>query len=68
LLLNLPQNAAPFRVVLLAPVSGGRLIQLLISSECEQPFHTTGQTLKAAVFRIHPELGGIVGVITRLGS
>jgi hypothetical protein len=66
LLLNLPQNAAPFRVGMLAPVAGGRLIQLLISSEGEQPFHTEGQTLKAAVFRIHPELGGIVGVIARL--
>ena len=66
LLLNLPQNAAPFRVGMLAPVAGGRLIQLLISSEGEQPFHTAGQTLKAAVFRIHPELGGIVGVIARL--
>jgi hypothetical protein len=66
LLLNLPQNAAPFRVGMLAPVAGGRLIQLLISSEGEQPFHTTGQTLKATVFRIHPELGGIVGVIARL--
>jgi hypothetical protein len=66
LLLNLPQGAAPFRVGMLAPVAGGRLIQLLISSEGEQPFHTTGQTLKATVFRIHPELGGIVGVIARL--
>ncbi|MGF7181386.1 hypothetical protein [Tunturiibacter psychrotolerans] len=66
LLLNLPQNAAPFRVGMLAPVAGGRLIQLLISSEGEQPFHTTGQTLKATVFRIHPELGGVVGVIARL--
>jgi hypothetical protein len=66
LLLNLPQNAAPFRVGMLAPVAGGRLIQLLIPSEGEQPFHTTGQTLKATVFRIYPELGGIVGVIGRL--
>jgi hypothetical protein len=66
LLLNLPQNVAPFRVGMLAPVAGGRLIQLLISMEGEQPFRTTGQTLKATVFRIHPELGGIVGVIARL--
>jgi hypothetical protein len=66
LLLNLPQNAAPFRVGMLAPVGGGRLIRLLISSEGEQPFHTTGQTLKATVFRIHPELGGVVGVIARM--
>jgi hypothetical protein len=66
LLLNAPQNTTPFRVGMLAPVSGGRLIRILISPEGEQPFHTPGQTLKAAVFRIHPELGGIVGVIASL--
>ena len=66
LLLNVPQNTTPFRVGILAPVNGGRLIRILISSEGEQPFHTTGQTLKATVFRIHPELGGIVGVIAPL--
>ena len=66
LLLNVPHNTTPFRVGMLAPVGGGRLIRLLISPEGEQPFHTTGQTLKATVFRIHPELGGIVGVIAPL--
>ena len=66
LLLNVSQNTTPFRVGMLAPVGGGRLIRILISPEGEQPFHTTGQTLKATVFRIHPELGGIVGVIARL--
>jgi hypothetical protein len=66
LLLNVPQNTAPFRVGMLVPVGGGRLIHILISQEGEQPFHTTGQTIKATVFRIHPELGGIVGVIAPL--
>jgi len=66
LLLNVPQNATPFRVGMLAPVGGGRLIHILISPEGEQQFHIEGQTLKAAVFRIHPELGGIVGVIAQL--
>jgi hypothetical protein len=66
LLLNVPQNTAPFRVGILAPVGSGRLIRILISPEGEQPFHTTGQNVKAAVFRIHPELGGIVGVIAPL--
>jgi hypothetical protein len=66
LLLNVPPNTAPFRVGMLAPVGGGRLIRLLISPEGEQPFQTGGQTLKATVFRIHPELGGIVGVIAQL--
>jgi hypothetical protein len=66
LLLNVPPNTAPFRVGLLAPVTGGRLVRLLISPEGEQPLQTAGQTLKATVFRIHPELGGIVGVIAQL--
>jgi hypothetical protein len=66
LLLNVPHNTMPFRVGMLAPVAGGRLIRLLISPEDEQTVHLAGQTLKATVFRIHPELGGIVGVIARL--
>jgi hypothetical protein len=66
LLLNLAPNTAPFRVGILAPVFGGRLIRILISPEGEQPFQKTGQTFKATVFRIHPELGGILGVIAKL--
>jgi hypothetical protein len=66
LLLNVPHNTTPFRVGMLAPVGGGRLIQLLISSDGEQTVHLAGQTLPATVFRIHPELGGIVGMIARL--
>src|SRR6202789_73983 len=45
LLLNVPQNTTPFRVGMLAPVGGGRLIRLLISRDGDQPFHETGQTL-----------------------
>jgi hypothetical protein len=68
LLLNVPPNTAPFRVGILAPVFGGRLIRILISPEGEQPFQRSGQTLKATVFRIHAELGGILGAIaTMLG-
>ena len=65
-LLNVPPNAAPFRVGILAPVFGGRLIRILISREGEQPFQKAGQPLKATVFRIHPELGGILGWIAQL--
>lgn len=66
LLLNVPQKTAPFVAGILAPVGSGRLVRILISPEGVQPFHMNGQTLKAKVFRIHPELGGIVGVIVRL--
>jgi len=66
LLLNVPPNTTPFRVGMVAPVFGGRLIRILISPEGEQPFHKAGQTLKATVFRIHPELGGFLGMIAKL--
>lgn len=66
LLLNVLPNTAPFRAEMLAPVGGGRLIRLLISPVDEQTVHLAGQTLKATVFRIHPELGGIVGMIAKL--
>jgi hypothetical protein len=66
LLLNAPQDRMPFRAGILAPVMGGRLIQILISQEDDRTFDISGHTLKATVFRIHPELGGIVGVIARL--
>ena len=66
LLLNVPPNTVPFRVGILAPLDGGRLIGILISPEGEQPFQRAGQTLKATVFRIHPELGGILGWLATL--
>ncbi len=66
LLLNVPHNTAPFRVGMLAPVVGGRLIRLLISPEEEQTVQLSGRSLKATVFRVHPELGGIVSMIARL--
>jgi hypothetical protein len=66
LLLNVPPNTAPFRVGILAPVFGGRMIRILVSPQGEEPFQRAGQTLKATVFRIHPELGGILGVIAKL--
>jgi len=65
-LLNVSPNTAPFRVGILAPVFGGRLIRILISPEGEQAFQKTGQTVKATVFRIHPELGGFLGMIAKL--
>jgi hypothetical protein len=66
LLLNVPPNTTPFRVWMLAPVGGGRLVQLLISPESEQTVQLAGQNLKATVFRVHPELGGFVRLIARL--
>jgi hypothetical protein len=66
LLLNVPDNTKPFRVGMLTPVGGGRLIPLLISAEDEQTVQLAGQTFRAVVFRIHPELGTFLTVIARL--
>jgi hypothetical protein len=66
LLLNVPHNTAPFRVGMLAPIGGGRLVQLLIAPESDQTVHLAGQAFNATVFRIHPVLGGIVSLIARL--
>ena len=66
LLLNVSSNSAPFRAGILTPVFGGRLIRILVSPQGEQPFQRAGQTLKATVFRIHPELGGILGMLATL--
>lgn len=66
LLLNVPHNAAPFEVGMLAASGNGRLIKIAISAEGEQPFHVAGRTLKATVFRMHPVLGGVAGVIAPL--
>jgi hypothetical protein len=66
LLLNVPPTVSPFRVSMLVPVAGGRLIRLLISPDSVQTVQLSGQSLKATVFRVHPELGGFVSVIARL--
>lgn len=66
LLLNVPHDVRPFRVGMLAPAGGGRLIPLLISPQSEQAVQLGGQTFKATVFRIHPELNGFVRVFARL--
>ena len=65
-LLNVPHNTTPFRVGILAPVAGGRLVRLRISPEEEHPVQLAGQTFNATVFRIHPELGGMVSILARL--
>lgn len=66
LLLNVPHNIAPFRVSMLAPFGGGRLVQLLISPESDQTVQLDGQTLQATVFRVHPALNGFVSLFAHL--
>jgi len=49
---------------LIAPIGKGRLIQLSIDVAGDEPFSPVlGVRRKAMVFRIHPELDGIAGVV-----
>jgi hypothetical protein len=63
-LLNVPVNSGPFKLGLVAPTGKGRLIRLSIEVVGEEPFSPVlGLRRKATVFRIHPELGGVAGVV-----
>lgn len=66
LLLNVPHNTTPFRVSMLAPFGGGRMVQLLISPESDQTVQLEEQTFQATVFRVHPVLNGFVSIFARL--
>ena len=64
MLLNVSPKTDPFKLGLVAPVGKGRLIQLSIEVAGEEPFSPVlGVRRKATVFRVHPELGGIAGVV-----
>lgn len=64
MLLNAPPHSGPFKLSLVAPTDKGRLIQLSIDVAGEEPFSPVlGVRRKATVFRVHPELGGIAGVV-----
>ncbi len=67
MLLNVAPNSGPFRLGLIAPTGKGRLIQLSIDVAGEEPFSPVlGVRRKATIFRIHPELGGVAGVVAPL--
>ena len=64
MLLNMSPTAGPFKLGLVAPTGKGRVIYLAVEAVGEQPFSPVlGVRRKATVFRIHPELGGIAGVV-----
>jgi len=64
MLLNASPHSGPFKLSLVAPTGKGRLIQLSIDVAGEEPFSPVlGVRRKATVFRVHPELGGIAGVV-----
>ena len=64
MLLNVRPSSDPFSLGLVAPTGKGRLIRLSINVVGEEPFSpVVGVRRKATVFRIHPELGGVAGVV-----
>jgi hypothetical protein len=63
LLLNVPSDAPEFRLGLVAPTGKGRLIKLVITPAGTGSFSLIGVRRTASIFRIHPELGGVAGVV-----
>ena len=67
LLLNTHPNTPDFKLAMLAPEGKGRLIHLAVAREGERRFSCVpGFACKATVYRIKPELGGIVGAVAPL--
>jgi hypothetical protein len=48
---------------MVVPFNGGRLVRLRVSREGERRFATDGKNLKATVYRVHPDLGGFIGIL-----
>jgi hypothetical protein len=63
ILLNLKPHMQPLTLSMIAPTSKGRLITITITSEGEGDFTISGVARKAAIYRIHPKLGGVTGAI-----
>ncbi len=64
MLLNVSPNSGPFTLGLVAPTGKGRAIRLSVAVAGQEPFSPVlGVRRSATVFRIHPELGGVAGVV-----
>jgi hypothetical protein len=64
LLLNTSPSSTPLKLGLIAPTGKGGLIQISVTVEGEVPFSPIlGIRRKATVFRVHPELGGVAGLV-----
>ena len=62
-LLNLPAHTAERKFSFVAPNTKGRVIQLRVTPEREDSFSIGYTTVRADVYRIHYELGGLAGAI-----
>jgi hypothetical protein len=63
LLLNIDPAAPPVRLPYLAPAGKPRMVHIAIAAEGDEPVSIGGISRKATNFRIHIELGGVVGLI-----
>jgi hypothetical protein len=66
LMLNAPDRTRPFKVEMVVPFNGGRLVRLRVSKDGERQFVADGREVKAAVYRVHPDLGGFTGILAGL--
>ena len=63
LLTNIPANAPEFRLGMFAPSGKGRLLQVRVTPEGKSSFSVVGTRHTVSIFRLHPELGGVAGVV-----
>jgi hypothetical protein len=63
---NIPANSNGITAGMVVPVGTGRLIKLDITQDKPEQFHITGLSYTAHVFRIHLNLGGVLGVVAPL--
>jgi len=64
LLVNIPATTPGLKLGFVAPQGDKpRLIKLNVVPDSTEKFTVVGETLSATVFRIHLELGGVVGVV-----
>lgn len=67
MMLNTITDSGAFKLHLVAPTGKGRLIQLSVDVAGEEPFSPVlGVRRRATVFRVHPELGGVAGIVAPL--
>ena len=62
-LINVPAHAPGFQLSYLAPYGKGRLIQLQIQPAHAATFSVAGLRHQAAVYPVHLDLGGVIGVL-----
>ena len=63
LLTNIPADKPEFRLGMFVPSGKGRLVQLRVTPEDKSYFSMIGVRHTVGVFRLHPELGGVAGVV-----